>query len=121
MKYLLIQEVTNYFLLGIDRRFSYCRSVQMEYTVAHFLDPQAKEAITERLECFDFAKNTLLNTLKELADRDSTLQPTPPETQSQNIADFLGANSLMATLLDNHHMQRYGATYTNTGGNSAAN
>ena len=41
---------------------------------------------------------------------------------SQNIedADYLDADSLMATLLDNHQTQRYGATYTNKGGKSAA-
>ena len=93
--------MTNYFLLEIDRRFRHCGSVQMEYTVAHFLDPQAKGAITERLDRFDLARNTLVNTVKDLVDRDPTLQPTPPETSSQNIkdADFLDADSLMATLL----------------------
>ena len=122
MKDPLIQEVTNYFLLEIDRRFPHCGSVQVEYTVAHFLDPQAKGAVTERLDRFDLARNTLVNTLKDLVVRDPTLQPTPPETSSQNIvaADFLDAHSLMASLLDNHHTRRYGATYTHKGGKSTA-
>ena len=117
----LIQEVTNYFLLEIDRRFPHCGSVQMEYTVAHFLDPQAKGAMKERLDHFDLARNTLVNTLKDLVDRDPTLQPTPPET-TQNIeaADFLDAHSLIASLLDNHHTRRYGATYIHKGGKSTA-
>ena len=108
MKNPLIQEVTNYFLLEINRWFPHCVSVQIKHTVAHFLDPQAKGAMTERLDRFDHARNTLVNTLKDLVDRDPTLQPTPPETSSQNIeaADFLDANSLMASLLDNHHTRR---------------
>ena len=74
MKDPLIQEVTNYILLEIDRRFPHCGSVQMEYTVAHFLDSQAKGAMTKRLDRFDLARNTLVNTLKDLVDRDPTLQ-----------------------------------------------
>ena len=35
-------------------------------------------------------------------------------------ADFLDADSLMATWLDNHRTQRYGATYTNKEGKSTA-
>ena len=122
MKDPLIQEVTNYFLLEIDRRFPHYGSVQMDYTVAHFLDPQAKGAMTERLDRFDLTRNTLVNTLKDLVDRDPTLQPTPPETSSQNIeaSDFLDAHSLMASLLDNHHTRRYGATYTHKRGKSTA-
>ena len=113
----LIQEVTNYFLLEIDRRFPHCGSVQIECTVAHFLDPQAKGVMTERLDRFDLAWNTLVNTLKDLVDRDPTLQPTPPETiQNIEAADFLDAHSLIASLLDNHHTRRYGATYTHKGG-----
>ena len=92
----------------------------MEYIVAHFLDPQVKGAMTEILNFFDLARNTLVNTLKDLVDRDPTLQPTPPKISIKNIEDFLGADRLMATLLDNHHTQRYGATYTNKGGKSAA-
>ena len=93
----------------------------MEYTVAHFLDPQAKGAITESLDRFDLARNTLVNTLKDLVDRDPTLQPTPPETiQNIEAADFLDAHSLMASLLDNHLTRRYGATYTHKGGKSTA-
>ena len=90
----------------------------MEDTVVHFLDPQAKGAMTERLDRFDLARNTLVNTLKEHVDRDPTLQPTPHKTSSQNIedADFLDADSLMTTLLDNHHTQRYETTYTTKGG-----
>ena len=89
--------------------------------MAHFLDPQAKGAITERLDRFDLARNTLVNTLKDLVDRDPTLQPTPPETiQNIEAADFLDAHSLMASLLDNHHTRRYGATYTHKGGKSTA-
>ena len=73
------------------------------------------------MDRFDLAKNTLVNTLKNLVDRNPTLQPTSPESPPQNIedADFLDADSLMDTLLDNHHTQRYGATYTNKGVKSA--
>ena len=73
--------------------------------------------MTERLDRFDLARNTLVNTLKDHVDRDPTLQPTPPETiQNIEAADFLDAHSLMASLLDNHHTRRYGATYTHKGG-----
>ena len=62
-----------------------------------------------------------MNTLKDLVDRDPTLQPTPPETiQNIEAADFLDAHSLMASLLDNHLTRRYGATYTHKGGKSTA-
>ena len=108
--------MTNYFLLEIDGGFSHCRSVQMEYTVPHFLDPQAKGAMTERLDRFDLASNTLVNTLKEHVYRDLTLQPTPHKTSSQNIEDFSDVDSLMATLLDNHHTQKYETTYASKGG-----
>ena len=37
-----------------------------------------------RLDRFDLVGNTHVNTLKELVDRDPTLQPIPPETSSQN-------------------------------------
>ena len=65
--------------------------------------PKQKEQLQK--VCFDLSRNTPVNTLKDLVDRDPSLQPTPLETLTQNLedVDFLDADSLMATLFDNHH------------------